>query len=100
MVSNVYRQALFNDQLHQHPLKSPPGKAMGKICSLRQSLQAARSSLNFCCYFQQLLNVQSALGSCGETQKNLIINIYIGCLMLMASLKTAAKDVDVTDPTE
>lgn len=50
--------------------------------------------------FQQPLSAESALERRGEAQKNFTINIYVGCLMVMVSLKTAEEDVDVTDPTE
>lgn len=36
----------------------------------------------------------------GKNQNNFTINIYVDCLMLIVSPKTAEEDVDVTDPTE
>lgn len=72
----------------------------GAADSQRQSLEAASEVLQICYSFSTTTECRVSTGKCGKTKKNFTINIDVGCLMLMASLKTAEEDVDVTDSTE
>lgn len=101
-VSNLYWEALFSGLLHQHTFKYPINlSGLKNVTSVAADSSKAGSFYwllcsRFCHYFSTTATCRV---STGKTQ-NFTINIYVGCLMLMVSLKTAEQDVDVTDSTE
>lgn len=105
-VSNLYGEALFSGKLHQHTLKNPNGRSGAGTCnywsvySHKAISTSCHTVLQICYYFQRTAECIVSTGKDVDKNQHFTINIYVGSVMLMVSLKTAEEDVDVTDPTE